>query len=147
MKLIKSLIMMLAAAVFVISCDKEEVVVEYLDVTPNNISGEWKLVEWNGEQLSEDTYFYIDIVRKDAKFTIYQNFDSMGTMPHTVTGRFSIETDIDSVISGLYDYDGGLWAHSYKVSELTENSMIWVATDDPSFVQKFVRSQIPDNLK
>ena len=36
------------AAVVSVSCGKKDPVVEYLDVTPNNIAGEWKLVEWDG---------------------------------------------------------------------------------------------------
>ena len=144
----KSIIAMLAAVTLAASCGKEEPVVEYLDVTPNNIAGEWELVEWSGVA-HEYTYFYIDFVRKDRKFTIYQNFDSMGQMPHVVTGEFNIEEDLEKgyVIRGMYDYDEGLWAHIYEVNELTETSMTWVAVDDPSFIQKFVRASIPAELK
>lgn len=147
MKLIKSLIMMLVSVAFMLSCDKEDVVVKYMDVTPNNIAGEWELVEWNGSSLSEGTYFYIDLIRKDGEYIIYQNFDSMGQLPHIATGRFSIETDIDSVISGNYDFDGGMWSHSYKITKLTENTMTWTAVDDPAFVQLFVRTTIPAEIK
>ena len=66
-----------------------------------------------------------------------------------MTGIFNIETDLEkgAIIRGIYDYDEGNWSHQYEVNDLTKDSMIWVATDDPSFVQKFVRTQIPDNLK
>ena len=149
MKGIKTLIAILSAALFIVSCSKEEQVPTYLDVTANNISGPWQLVEWNGAPLSEDTYFYVEFVRKDAKFTIYQNFDSMGDMPHVVTGKFNIEVDLEAgaIIRGLYDYDGGFWSHRYEVDDLTEDSMTWTAVDDPSFVQKFVRAEIPDQIK
>ena len=123
--------------------------VEYLDVTPNNISGQWQLVEWCGKPLEEGIYFYVEFVRKDQTFTIYQNFDSMGDMPHVVTGRFNIDEDVEkgAVIWGDYDYDGGFWAHEYEVNNLTEDSMEWIAVDDPSFIQRFVRIAIPDDLK
>ena len=79
-----------------------------------------------------------------------QNFDSMADMPHVVTGEFSIETDAElgAVISGMYDYDEGFWAHKYIVRNLTKDSMEWIASDDPSFVQEFVRvSEIPTSIK
>ena len=132
-----------------VACGKEEPVITYLEVTPNNVSGEWKLVEWNGVALDAGTYFYIDLVRKDRKFTIYQNFDSMGDMPHEITGEFNIElSDIgEPVMRGTYDYGEGLWSHKYLVKELTETSMKWIAVDDPAFIQKFVRTSIPSELK
>ena len=150
MNRIKSMIVVFAAALLAVSCDKEAPVVEYLDFTPNNISGQWQLVKWNGSDLSEGSYFYMDLVRKETKFTIYQNFDSMADMPHVVTGEFSIETDAElgAVISGMYDYDEGFWAHKYIVRNLTKDSMEWIASDDPSFVQEFVRvSEIPTSIK
>ena len=150
MNRIKSMIVVFAAALLAVYCDKEAPVVEYLDVTPNNISGQWQLVKWNGSDLSEGSYFYMDLVRKETKFTIYQNFDSMADMPHVVTGEFSIETDAElgAVISGMYDYDEGFWAHKYIVRNLTKDSMEWIASDDPSFVQEFVRvSEIPTSIK
>ena len=144
------MIVVFAAALLAVSCGKETPVVEYLDVTPNNISGQWQLVKWNGSDLSEGSYFYMDLVRKETKFTIYQNFDSMADMPHVVTGEFSIETnaELGAVISGMYDYDEGFWAHKYIVRNLTKDSMEWIASDDPSFVQEFVRvSEIPTSIK
>ena len=131
------------------ACGKEEPVATYLEVTPNNISGEWKLVQWSGEALDADTYFYIDLVRKDRKYTIYQNFDSMGDMPHKITGEFNIElSDFgDPIIRGSYDYSEGFWSHRYMVTRLTETSMVWTAVDDESFVQKFERCTIPAELK
>ena len=149
MNTIKSLIAILFAAFMTVSCSKEEQKSPYLEVTANNISGQWKLVEWNGAPLSQDTYFYVEFVRKDCKFTIYQNFDSMGDMPHVVTGEYNIEIDLESgaIIRGMYDYDGGFWSHRYEIDDLTEDSMVWTAVDDPGFVQKFVRTDIPDQVR
>ena len=149
MNKIKSIFAVLAVALVSVACGKEEPVVTYLEVTPNNISGEWKLVQWRGEALDADTYFYIDLVRKDRKYTIYQNFDSMGDMPHKITGEFNIElSDFgDPIIRGSYDYSEGFWSHRYMVTRLTETSMVWTAVDDESFVQKFERCTIPAELK
>ncbi len=145
----KLMIFALAAIMFSVSCGKKDPVVEYLDVTPNNIAGEWKLVEWEGTSLDDGTYMYVEFVRKDREFTIYQNFDSMGDMPHIVTGTFNIETDVElgAIIRGLYDYDEGVWAHDYEVNELTKDSMTWIAVDDPDFVQKWVRCSVPEEFK
>lgn len=149
MNRIKSIIVMLAAVVLAASCDKEQPAQKYLDVNANNLAGEWELVEWKGVALDEGTYFYIDLIRKDKEFIIYQNFDSMGEMPHVVTGNFNLETDVElgAIIRGMYDYSEGYWSHKYEVNDLTENTMIWVAVDDPTFVQKFVRCTIPSELK
>lgn len=149
MNKIKSIFAVLAVALVSVACGKEEPVATYLEVTPNNISGEWKLVQWSGEALDADTYFYIDLVRKDRKYTIYQNFDSMGDMPHKITGEFNIElSDFgDPIIRGSYDYSEGFWSHRYMVTKLTETSMVWTAVDDESFVQKFERCTIPAELK
>ena len=150
MKVFKSMSVMLAALILAVACGKEETpVIEYLDVTPNNIAGEWKLVEWNGSPLNSDTYFYVDFIRKDREFVIYQNFDSIGDLPHKVEGNYNIELDIElgAVLVGNYKYDGGMWAHEYDVNNLTKNSMEWVAVDDPTFTQKFERCEIPSGIK
>ena len=100
---------MLIAAAFavmsLISCtEKPEVTVEYLDVNANNISGRWELVEWNGAPLTEGTYVYLDIVRNDRTYTMYQNLDSFTNVPHKVTGSYYIEYDpeLGAILRGNY---------------------------------------------
>ena len=144
MNRLKSIFAVLAVAVLAIACQKEPsgAQVEYLDVTPNNIRGMWKLVEWDGQPLTGGTYFYIEFVRKDRTFTIWQNFDSIFNNAHEVTGTYNIETDVEkgAIIIGKYDYDGGLWSYKYEVNDLTSNSMTWVvANDENGFTQKFIR--------
>ena len=155
MNKIKSIFAVLAVVLLSVACSKEEPVKEVeLAVTPNNVSGAWKLVQWKGQDgsfvdLDGDTYFYIDLVRKDRKFTIYQNFDSMGDMPHKVTGEFNIElSDIgEPIIRGVYDYSEGFWSHKYLVTSLTKTTMVWTSVEDPDFVQKFERCSVPAELK
>ena len=144
MKRIISLIAIIAFSVAAVSCDKviltepDEV---QLEVNAHNISGQWQLLKWNGEELAEGTYVYLDIVRNDKTFTMYQNMDSFTDVPHVITGSYFLYTDdeLGSIIRGNYDHDGGEWAHRYAIKSLTEKEMLWVATDDPSFTQQFIR--------
>lgn len=112
-----------------------------LEVNRNNISGEWELVEWNGNSLEEGTFFRITLVRNDGTFTIVQNMDAFPEIPREITGRYDLREDevYGSVISGIYDHDSGFWSHEYSISSLTAVRMQWVAVDEPGFVQIFER--------
>jgi hypothetical protein len=141
--MIKRIITILFAAIAIVACVEKEpaIVEEQLDVNAHNISGSWKLVEWNGAAMYETTYMYVNFVRNDRTFTIYQNLDSFNDVPHVATGTFYIETDMElgAIIRGMYDYDSGDWAHRYIVKSLTASEMIWVAKDDNQYVQKFAK--------
>lgn len=143
MKNIMKLIMLLAAAFAIISCEKKDMSqpIEYLEVNANNIAGKWELAAWNGAALTSGTYVFLDIVRNGKTYTMYQNLDSFSNVPHVVTGSYNLETDpeIGAVIRGNYDHDSGDWAHRYIIKDLTANQMLWVAKDDPTFTQLFVR--------
>ena len=143
MNMIKRIITILFAAIAIVACVEKEpaIVEEQLDVNAHNISGSWKLIEWNGSALYETTYMYVNFVRNDRTFTIYQNLDSFNDVPHVATGTFYIETDMElgAIIRGMYDYDSGDWAHRYIVKSLTASEMIWVAKDDNQYVQKFAK--------
>jgi hypothetical protein len=140
MNILKKLSIFLAAALLASCVEKEEPIV-YLDVNAHNISGSWQLQEWNGTVLDESTYMYVNFVRNDKTFTIYQNLDSFTNVPHKATGSFYIDYDMElgSIIRGQYDNDSGDWAHRYIISELTTTSMKWVAKDDMEYVQIFER--------
>lgn len=144
MNKLKSVSAILLFAVLAIGCQKEsaEPKDKYLEVTPNNLAGQWQLVEFNGKPLIGGTYFYIDFVRKDRKFTIWQNFDSISVNAHESTGTYNILTDVEygAVIVGKYDHDASLWSHKYEINDLTSDSMTWVVVyEDDIHVQKFVR--------
>ena len=138
-----------AFAMVAVSCGKNETpepVEEQLEVNANNISGQWKLVDWNGSNLTEGTYVYLDIVRNDKTYTMYQNLDSFNNIPHVITGSYNLAADpeLGAIIRGSYDHDNGDWSHRYIIKDLYENEMLWVAKDDPAFTQKFCRvSTIP----
>lgn len=132
-------IMLMASSCDVIIVDSETEL--ELEVNANNISGKWQLVEWNNAALAEGTYVYLDIVRNDKTYVMYQNLDSFSGVPHIVTGSYYIETDpeLGAIIRGNYDYDSGDWAHRYVVKSLTTTQMVWVAKDDETFVQTYLR--------
>ena len=138
-----TLLLLAVASFMAVSCEKPDPapVVEYLEVNANNISGNWQLNEWNGNPLSGDTYVYLNIVRNDKTYTIYQNLDSFNDIPHVVTGRYNLDTDpeLGAIIRGNYDHDSGDWAHRYVVKSLTATKMVWVAKDDETFIQCFER--------
>lgn len=138
--------MMLAIAL--ISCsDDEEYVEPILDVTPNNIAGEWCLESWNDAPLAEGSYVYISFERADRTYTLYQNVDSAPF--RTLTGRYYITTDMElgAVIRGDYDFGVGEWTHRYVVKDLTAKSMTWIAKDNPDDVSVYVRCEIPEQVK
>lgn len=118
-----------------------------LEVTPNNISGSWKLLLWNDATLPEGLDVYIDFVRSDRTFTMYQNTDSHYT--RTLTGRYNIYVDEElgvAVLRGEYDHGAGEWNHRYIVESLTAEEMLLVAKDDPLERLTYVRSAIPSEI-
>ena len=142
MKKILTLISIIALAISAISCEKENnAQPQQLEVNAHNLSGQWELTQWNGSALAEGTYVYLDIVRNDKTYTMYQNMDSFTNVPHILTGSYHLTTDVElgAIIRGSYDHDCGEWAHRYMIQSLTADEMFWVATDDLSFSQKFVR--------
>ena len=141
--LMVSALMAMAALVFS-SCDSNEVPnpeEQQIEVNANNISGKWELAEWNNSGLAAGTYVYLDIVRNDKTYTMYQNIDSFSDVPHVVTGSYYIDYDVElgAIIRGNYDHDSGEWAHRYRIVSLTQVEMVWVAKDDETFIQTFRR--------
>ena len=149
MKRFIELVVVLVIAVASTACYQEKGIGDdYLDVTPNNISGVWQMESYdNGVALAEGSYYYIEFIRKDKKFVSYDNLESMGSEPRKRTGRFDITTNASAVIRGMYDYGLGDWEHSYYVRDLTPERMVWVAVDDESIVTVYVRAELPDGLK
>lgn len=144
MKRFLGFVMVFVAALVLSSCEKEGGVSnEYLDVTPNNISGVWRVESFdNGVELNENTYRYIEFKRKDKSFVSYDNLGSMEVQKRS--GRFDITTDGAAVIRGQYNFGQGDWEHSYYVRDLTKERMVWVAIDDESLVTVYVRAELPD---
>lgn len=122
------------------SSDNEEILGTTMEINYANLNGTWKLVEWNGNSISDDAYCYIIFSRKDHTFKMYQKFDSM--YARCITGEFTIEEDEywGSLISGTYDYGMGNWNNTYIISDLLESgSMIWTVKGDDADVSKYER--------
>ncbi len=135
------MLLSLAAVAFAACDDQEEVNPNpQLEITPNNIAGEWELVTYDsGVALPEGCYVRIEFERKDRTYTLRQNIGSISEQ--VLTGSFNIMTDpaLGSILVGNYDYNGGDWAHRYIVRSLTATRMVWVAKDDPEQMQVFAR--------
>lgn len=118
-----------------------------LEVSANNLAGTWQLAEWNGAPLAEGSYVYLELIRKDRLFKMYQNIDSFS--PRLTTGRYALETisSVGTVIRGIYDNSLETeWKHRYIVRDLTAERMVWVATDDSEDIQVYVRAEIPGDI-
>ena len=158
-KIVKLVVVLMAAVVAVAilklhkhkrkSVDKDDNIGNgYLDVTANNIAGVWQLESYdNGSTLEEGSYSYIEFIRKDKKFVRYDNNNSMELRKRT--GEFDITVNAAAIIRGMYDYSFGHdeWEHRYYVRDLTKNRMVWVAVDDESIVNVYVRAELPDFIE
>lgn len=148
-KLKNSMLKMLLLLVVVCcsaSCSDDEAPVPTLEVIPVNLHGTWKLQELNGAEIPENMYVYIDFNRKGT-FKLYQNNDSM--YPRCITGTFNIRHDDEqgAIISGMYDFQNGMWNNEYIVTDLLETgSMIWTVKDGDE-ISKYVRvDEIPSEI-
>ncbi len=111
-----------------------------LPVTPANLDGTWMLASWQGAPLADGTYCYVVFHRGERTFEMYQKFDSM--YPRYITGSFTTKQDprLGYVISGVYDFGRGDWAHRYIVTDLLESGvMTWTAEDRTDDVSLYVR--------
>lgn len=117
-----------------------------MEVTPNNISGTWKLQSWSGSE-EYVPVVYVELIRKDRKFNMYQCINSM--YPEFITGVYSLENDYykGDILKGKYDYDSGSWNNDYVVT-LYKNRMVWVTDNGSGEVQEFVRvNEVPADIK
>ncbi|EJX10638.1 hypothetical protein, secreted [gut metagenome] len=130
------------------ACDDDEEIQTALEVTPANLDGTWKLTEWNGNSLPENSYCYITFSRKDKTYKMYQNFNSM--YAKLITGKFNITKDEDYgyIIKGKYDYGNGSWNYSYIVTDLLPTgSMVWTAKENPADVQRYEKCpSVPSHI-
>ncbi len=138
--------MLVLTGVFACSPD-EDLTPQSLEVTPNNISGVWKLADVNGKALPEGVYCYIEFVRRDRTFTMYQKFDSM--YPRCLTGSFDITKDEYKgyILDGKYDYGAGDWNNSYIVTDLYEESMLLTIDAENGDACRYVRcTAVPEEI-
>ena len=115
------------------------------DVTYRNIAGGWELSQWNGEELIEGSYLYIEFDGNARRFEMWDNLGSMYTQHKT--GSFAITKDENDkvIISGQYDNGVGDWNKSYEALFTRRGDsdyMAWI-TDSESMLFKHI-NQIPE---
>ena len=144
MRKIVNLAVALVAMVVMGGCSKpDESGIHFLDVTPNNIKGVWRMVSYdNGVKLAEGSYYYIVFDRAERTFVSYDNLSSMEVYKNS--GRYDIITDGAAIIYGMYDFGRGDWKHRYYVRNLTTDSMQWVAVDNETISQVYERAELPE---
>ena len=139
----KRYLTILFAALVLCSCNNTNEQTEVLvDVTPTNLAGVWMLESFdNGKSLADGDFVYIEFVRSDRSYTLYQSVGSMYTQ--TMTGNYFIEIDpaYGAIIRGNYgtdEYNYFDWSHRYIVT-MTADRMRWEAKDDKQNVSVYVR--------
>ena len=139
----KRYLTILFAALVLCSCNNTNEPTEVLvDVTPTNLAGVWMLESFdNGKSLADGDFVYIEFVRSDRSYTLYQSVGSMYTQ--TMTGNYFIEIDpaYGAIIRGNYgtdEYNYFDWSHRYIVT-MTADRMRWEAKDDEQNVSIYVR--------
>lgn len=114
-----------------------------IDVTYKAMEGMWRLEEWNGEELADEAFLFIEFDQKQ-RFTMWDNLGSMYTVQRT--GSYSIDKNPDNefILTGTYDNGVGDWAHSYKVEMQRDGEdMLW-STDTESMLFSFWIGDIPE---
>ena len=122
----------MASMLLISGCDKENesnnTKVQNMAVTYYTIDGVWSLAEWNDAPLAEGTLLYIDLDRKEHRFEMWDNLNSM--YPTMRSGSFMLSVDDmqRDIISGWYDYSVGDWGDDYIVELNADgDKMTWRA--------------------
>lgn len=140
---------------FLSACNDDEPVPGPQDIPVNyaNISGTWRLAEWNGEQMDDKRYLYMVIERRPdeetglRKIELYQNIDSSKSRHLTGTYELEEDEDLGTIIRGIYDHSSGFWNNSYIINGLTDGQMVWTVEEDASDVSVYIRCQeIPEDI-
>ena len=148
-KLVKVLTLLILPLCLVACSDETKEEVEpTIEVNYVTLHGTWMLSEWNGNDIPEGCYMYIDFDRSEQTFIIYQKFDSM--YGRKITGEFSLEKDYykGHIISGSYDFENGDWNNEYIITDMLKSgSMIWTVDGNEQDVCKYVRcDSIPQQI-
>ena len=113
------------------SCEgKEDIPVEYLEVTASNIAGKWELVSTDGEPTMEGTFFHITFITKDRKYEIEHNKSSVPESSFVDEGTYQISTDENGAYIRGINVVLENWSQKYYVQDLTSDSMKWVGVSN-----------------
>ena len=136
------------AALTAVGCEKPAPLPseESIAVTYSSLDGCWELSHLQGAPLAEDTYLYISFDRREHRYTMWDNLNSMYATDTSGTFTITPEEDGTYTLSGTYDYGVGDWNNEYRVT-LSEggNRMIWWTKREPFEVMEFHRiEEIPE---
>lgn len=117
MRLLQRLVATLIVVATIAGCEKPAPLPteEKIAVTYAALDGCWQLSMWQGAPMAEDTYLYIEFDRREHRYTMWDNIDSMYATDTTGTFAITEEEDGTYTLSGTYDYGVGDWSNDYRV--------------------------------
>ena len=140
-------IVLIAVTTFAVSCEKPAPlpIEEPIAVTYSALDGCWQLTMWQGASMAEDTYLYIEFDRKEHRYTMWDNIDSMYATDTTGTFTITEEEDGSYTLSGTYDYGVGDWHAEYRIELSNGGDRMQWWSKSTNEVMDFVRiAEIPE---
>ena len=148
MRLLQRLVATLIVVATIAGCEKPAPLPteEKIAVTYAALDGCWQLSMWQGAPMAEDTYLYIELDRREHRYTMWDNIDSMYATDTTGTFAITEEEDGTYTLSGTYDYGVGDWSSDYRVTLSNEGErMQWISRSGSFQTMDFVRIEaIPE---
>ena len=148
MRLLQRLVATLIVVATIAGCEKPAPLPteEKIAVTYAALDGCWQLSMWQGAPMAEDTYLYIEFDRREHRYTIWDNIDSMYATDTTGTFAITEEEDGTYTLSGTYDYGVGDWSSDYRVTLSNQGErMQWISRSGSFQTMDFVRIEaIPE---
>lgn len=148
MRLLQRLVATLIIVATIAGCEKPAPLPteEKIAVTYAALDGCWQLSMWQGAPMAEDTYLYIEFDRREHRYTMWDNIDSMYATDTTGTFAITEEEDGTYTLSGTYDYGVGDWSSDYRVTLSNKGErMQWISRSGSFQAMDFVRIEaIPE---
>ena len=148
MRLLQRLVATLIVVATIAGCEKPAPLPteEKIAVTYAALDGCWQLSMWQGVPMAEDTYLYIEFDRREHRYTMWDNIDSMYATDTTGTFAITEEEDGTYTLSGTYDYGVGDWSSDYRVTLSNKGErMQWISRSGSFQAMDFVRIEaIPE---
>ena len=148
MRLLQRLVATLIIVATIAGCEKPAPLPteEKIAVTYAALDGCWQLSMWQGAPRAEDTYLYIEFDRREHRYTMWDNIDSMYATDTTGTFAITEEEDGTYTLSGTYDYGVGDWSSDYRVTLSNKGErMQWISRSGSFQTMDFVRIEaIPE---
>lgn len=112
-----------------------------IEVTLENIVGEWQLTAWSGGSVIDDAHTAYLKLNADKTFALYQvRINNQGVVLYN--GTFTLD-EAQALISGRYS-DNVAWGASYTIG-LSSSSMTWTVvgkSDTSTFTKKSIPADI-----